>query len=513
MNVFIADDEQIILEGLKYVIDWNSIGFSLCGTASDGADAYNQIMALSPDLVLMDIRMPKLNGIEVVRKAVTNGYKGKFIILSGVADFKLAQSAMRCGVDFYLTKPIDEDELERAVVSVKKDIMETQHTQSIYEQYKSKARNQILNEILQGTADISRLDLKELNLEANLYQVISYENYNQSFAYQTWDFEKLIRVTNKDSHSFDVISSDMRHIILLKGDFAISQFKRLIEHYRMTPQKGSPLDSIFISYGRIVSRLSEVTISYEEVKKLTVRRFFCKENQHVVSYEQLADIKDIPVLIHKDTYQIYSQKILGYIQSRNTMQLKDTLNELSELMQTVSATIQDIKLTLLDIYISVKQQLLQLFPNSEIPVPPNATVISLFEKKYYLYEIMDFLWEQFDLMMRIVGVSNSSNVLDDIKYYIDHNYDKDLKLESIAPLFGYSSSYLGKLFSKDGVNFNTYLDTVRIREARKLLVNPNLKVYEIAEKVGYKDVNYFHIKFKKYTNTSPAEYRKNALPS
>ena len=87
----------------------------------------------------------------------------------------------------------------------------------------------------------------------------------------------------------------------------------------------------------------------------------------------------------------------------------------------------------------------------------------------------------------------------------------DLKLESIAPLFGYSSSYLGKLFSqKEGINFNTYLDHVRINEAKKLLKNPNLKVYEIAAKVGYKDVNYFYIKFRKNTGTSPADYRQNS---
>ena len=109
-----------------------------------------------------------------------------------------------------------------------------------------------------------------------------------------------------------------------------------------------------------------------------------------------------------------------------------------------------------------------------------------------------------------VGYSSGENVLDEVLYYIHRNYRENLKLETIAPLFGYSSSYLGKIFSKKlGINFNTYVDNVRIEEAKKLLEENTLKVYEIAEQVGYSNVDYFHKKFKKVTGTSPAEYRKN----
>lgn len=102
--------------------------------------------------------------------------------------------------------------------------------------------------------------------------------------------------------------------------------------------------------------------------------------------------------------------------------------------------------------------------------------------------------------------------MDEVLYYIHHNYKENLKLENIAPLFGYSSSYLGKVFSKKlGINFNSYVDQVRIDEAKKLLSQEALKVYEIAEQVGYSNVDYFHKKFKKYEGTSPAEYRKNLL--
>ena len=112
------------------------------------------------------------------------------------------------------------------------------------------------------------------------------------------------------------------------------------------------------------------------------------------------------------------------------------------------------------------------------------------------------------MIIRSIGTHSSESIFDDLLDYINHNYAQPLKLETLSPLFGYNSSYLGKLFyQKMGVNFNNYLDQVRIRQALKLLEETDRKVYEIATIVGYKNVDYFHIKFKKQMNLSPAEYR------
>ena len=93
--------------------------------------------------------------------------------------------------------------------------------------------------------------------------------------------------------------------------------------------------------------------------------------------------------------------------------------------------------------------------------------------------------------------------------YINRNYYKDIKLESLAEIFNYNSAYLGKLFkSIEGESFNTYLDKIRIEKAKLLLVDDNLKVYQVCEKIGYKNIDYFHSKFKKYVGTSPLSYKK-----
>ena len=116
------------------------------------------------------------------------------------------------------------------------------------------------------------------------------------------------------------------------------------------------------------------------------------------------------------------------------------------------------------------------------------------------------------MWMHSVGYSSGENVLDEVLHYIQHNYQENLKLEIIASLFGYNSSYLGRLFTKKlNVNFNTYLDQIRVEKAKELLHNRSLKVYEIAKMVGYHNVDYFHRKFKKQEGTSPAEYRKQIM--
>lgn len=509
MNVLIVDDERIVLNGLKHIIDWNHLGFSICDTAMNGEEALEKILVFNPDLVLLDIRMPKLPGIEVVKQASSRGYTGKFIILSGVSDFKLAQTAMRHGVDFYLTKPIDEDELEQAVHSIATLISKETKKQSSYFQYRAKAKQEILKDILQDTCDYHTLDLDDLQLNANVYQVVAYENYNQEYFHPSWNFADLIRVTNQDNNSFDIIELNQQKIVLLKGDYAISKLNNMLKHYQVAPQKGSPFDSIFLAYGQKVARIRDIYLSYQDVVLLSNRRFFCQENQHIVGYEELIAKENQLNDITQNMAQDYAERFANYIQSNNQTLTTALLKELTLGLTHSKSEIAAIKHLLVDIYILVKQKIMQIYRNVDIAFMANASVIDLLDHKYYLYEIIAFLAEQFDLWTHCVGYSSGENVLEEVLYYIQNNYQENIKLEAIAPLFGYNSSYLGKIFSKKlGVNFNSYVDQMRINEAKKLLEQEELKVYVIAEKVGYKNVDYFHRKFKKYIGTSPLEYRK-----
>lgn len=516
-TVFIADDEQIIRDGLKYIMDWNQLGFSICGESGNGEETLKLILELNPSLVLLDIRMPKMYGTDIIRLSREKGYTGKFIILSGYSDFTYAQTAIRYGVDFYLTKPIDEEELKDAVIKIK-DLMESEkEKQTNFHILKKKAKNVILHEIVTGTysqseAPLTEQDMSELLLDAESYQIVIYETFNKISDDPCYNFAELLKITNKGNHTFDSFEEDGNDIILLKGEFAQNKFKDFLNHYeKEVPQKGSPLDTIFLAYGRPVKSLDEVYLSYEEAISLLSRRFFCIQGQHTLGYEELPQVKNKDDEVTPEKMTEYCNLLVGYLQTFNRKKVAETLFSLEEYLYNVKNNISTVKLFLTDLFLQIKEKINHIYSTIDIPFPSNSNIIDKIENCYYLYEIILFISEQTESIMSSTGNPSRDSVLDDILYYIDHNYQTNIKLETIAPLFGYNSAYLGKIFTKStGESFNSYVDHRRIDQSKELLLENQLKVYEIAERVGYKNVDYFHKKFKKYVGESPAEYRKNS---
>ena len=516
-TVLIADDEQNIREGLKYIIDWKSLGFEICGEAANGEDALQFILKKNPCLVLLDIRMPKLYGTDIVRIAREKGYCGRFIILSGYSDFAYAQTAIRYGVDFYLTKPIDEDELLSSLQKII-DILERERSRSDnFQLMRKKAKNVILHEIVTGSytpsdaSAFSQEDLREMNLEADIYQVVIFEKFGQKPEDASYSFADLLKVTNKGNHTFEHFEEEGNEVILLKGSFALTKFQDFLGHYeKRRLQEGSPLDSLFLAYGRPVSGLDEIHLSYEEASTLRRRRFFCTQGQHTLGYDELPNMNRPSQEISDQKLEEYCDLLTDYLLSFNRKKVAETLFALEEYLYDVKDSIDAVKLFLTDLYLRMKERVTHTYSNVSIPFPTNAQAIDRLDSCHYLYEMILLISEQSEMIMNATGNSSRDSVLDDILYYIDHNYQNNIKLESIAPLFGYNSAYLGKIFNKAiGESFNSYIDHRRIEHSKELLAENRLKVYEIAEQVGYKNVDYFHKKFKKYVGMSPAEYRKN----
>lgn len=518
-TVLIADDEQNIREGLKCILDWENLGFEICGEAANGDETLALILKINPSLVLLDIRMPKMYGTDIIRISREKGYKGKFIILSGYSDFTYAQAAIRYGVDFYLTKPIDEDELLQAVTKIKSTLESERLKLDNIQLLKKKAKNVILSEIITGVYESSSSkpltteELEEMNLVADTYQVVIYEKFGSNPGDASYNFADLLKITNKGNHTFDHFEEDGNEVILLKGTFALSKFQSFLAHYEQNPpQAGSPLDSLFLAYGRPVTNLDEIYLSYEEAFTLCTRRFFCIQGQHTLGFEELPDVRKCNLEITNDKLEEFCSLLTDYLMAFNRKKVAETLYDLEEYLYNVKNNIITVRLFLTDLYFRMKEKVNHTYAALEIPFPTNTAAIDHIERCHYLYEIILFISEQTQKVIDTAGNSSRSTILDDILYYIDHNYQNNIKLESIAPLFGYNSAYLGKIFNKSvGESFNAYVDHKRIEQSKELLMENRLKVYEIAEQVGYKNVDYFHKKFKKYVGMSPAEYRKDIL--
>lgn len=519
-TLFIADDENSIREGLKQIIDWEALGFQLCGEASNGKAALSQILALHPDLVLLDVKMPGLHGTEVIRLARESGFQGKCIILSGYSDFKYAQEAMKSGVRFYLTKPIDEDELYQTVSQIRDELALTKQNSSHLNTYKNKAKSIVLQELMENTlsSPLSAEDRHAFGLTADLYQVTICEDLHALNMPAAHAFANLLQVTNRDNNLFEHLQIRNRDVLLLKGERGLHKLTELLDRIDQDESVGkNPGEAIFLAYGRPISLLENIHVSYEDAVALLDHRFFCPPEQHVIGFEMLPTVQKDGVLpkeepdfsLSPEYLSEYTGRMCDCLSSYNRRMTVDILQELALCLERFSDDIPQIRLFLTDLFLQIKEKMTRHYPTLTLPFRSNSEAINFIHKSNYLYEILRFISEQFEAVMCALGNSAKDTILYDVLFYIDHHYKENIKLEAIAPLFGYNSAYLGKIFTKSvGESFNAYIDHKRIDRSKELLLENNFKVYEIADQVGYKNVDYFHKKFKKYVGMSPAEFRK-----
>ncbi len=510
-KVLIADDEKIIRMGLTRIVDWSAFGFEIAGEAANGSEALAMIEEKKPDLVMFDIRMPKLHGLDALKEAREKGFTGKVIILSGYSDFSYAQTAISHGILSYLTKPVDVEALSAALIKAKKQLDEERAMIALDTLFAEKAKKTLLTDYLNGTIPAEDVDFSRLDLNRESFRVLCFEKYREEDPL-SYSFSDLLRVTNQNGNAYEELFIDGIGVILLKGAHPVEKFQTLLSHYEQEiyppPEKHSPLDSLFIACGSIVNSPAELPASYAVARSLIDHRFFCDKHQHIMTDDRIPREEPgaRPV---KDRLTEISDSFVNHIQAFNRNKIAEELKSLENTLYHAPLSVREEKDFLVDLYLRIKERLILLYSSREISFAENSEAISFLMRSRYLYEIVLFLSEQFDRIMTSIGYSSRDSIIDDVVHYIDHNYKENITLENIAPLFGYNSSYLGKIFNRRmGTNFNTYLDKLRIEHAREILSTTKLQVYKVAEMVGYRNVDYFHIKFKKYEGMSPAEFRK-----
>lgn len=379
--------------------------------------------------------------------------------------------------------------------------------------YRRKARGVILKDVLLGMTHLSERLLFDLHIDADIYQVIICEKYSSANQDTHYRFADMLRIANQDNQFYDDIVIDQGEVFLLKGSYAINKFNALMQQCEQekTLQKWSPLDSFFIASGRCVHTTDEIPMSYSDARFLLERRFFCNRGQHVIDCGALPAPTESLRTIDPELLTEYTTILVNNIQIFSRSGIGMVLSRMQKTLCQVTNPIDDIKLFLIDLYLCIKEKMSHLYPNAHIPFVGNTELIKFIHTRYYLYEILQFFTEQLESMMFSIGHTSRESVLDDVLYYINHNYADNITLDNIAPLFGYNSSYLGRIFSKKmGENFNSYVGRVRIEHAKEMLRQEDTRIYVIAEKVGYRNADYFHIKFKEYVGVSPAEYRKRS---
>ncbi|MDO7907891.1 response regulator transcription factor [Paenibacillus sp. JX-17] len=515
-KVLIADDEPMIREGLASIMEWEELGYSVAATAANGREALQKYQEVQPDLIIIDIRMPGMTGLEVIRELRQSGASVHFIILSGYADFDYAKEAITMGVNSYLLKPVDEDEMKEELLRIHTMLVREQNNGPRQVQEEMIYRDHLVEALLFSSESLSgdRDPAVQLNLNWPSYQVILLELLNENGS----DSLAEAAVKRRISELFDlrdrgILFSAGYHVgILLREPVYGTEAARLLSE-ELTEAASTWGYRIFGAAGESVTDLHELTASYAVASRLLSFRFLYREQRlmlpqdlsvlesSVAAEERAGDEDSDQDPVH------YAEKLYYALDIVSLEAVKRVLAEMKDVLPRYYRTEQSLKNGFAQVF-SLAMNKLSASQSGRLDTLQDTTALL---SEVYRQPTLDCLVlraeEQLSQLISHLGGSSKDIVLKQMVDFIRRNYSENLKLELLAEIFNYNSGYLGKLFkSHTGESFNAFLDKVRIENAKELL-SQGLKVHQVAERVGYGNVDYFHSKFKRYVGSSPSSYR------
>lgn len=523
LKVYIADDEKGIRTLLQHIIEWDKLSLTMIGSSDNGLDALDEIIELHPDIVITDIQMYGLNGLDLIQKV--RGYYEDlhFIIISGYQFFEYAHTAIKYGVDDFVLKPISKKEIN--------DVL-------------GKIANNIKKEALSNSVSVqdSRNNIREsfLNIFITDTTKTLIEQVNTKYHY---DFKEGI-------FSCCIIKLDCKDV---RNDFLEHMYSQIKEHIYQSIKKlyielyyekqvffnnnnlifivnypENQKNLIYDSYERLFQTVQMITRPYKII------------NSSFAIGLPVNDIKELHHSFISATHACKSRLQLGCNRIIHASSLLLDGSQIDHINFNYTSIENSIEL--LDsnmVYNGLKQQIhlyepyLTKYPYNIIPVAtelynlysiiirryfPNVTLIStdVFKNQLETMFTKEDIWKCLSdtIINTIVCIQGEkrddiSRTLNKAKQFIDENYSKEIGLNEVAKELYLNPNYFSALFKKEsGINFHNYLTSVRMNKAKVLLKEKRYNIQEISEMVGYKDTKHFSKLFKKEVGLNPSDYRK-----
>ncbi|MGB4660102.1 MAG: response regulator [Mobilitalea sp.] len=531
-KIFLVEDEIVVREGIKNNINWEENGFKIVGDESDGELAYPMIIKEQPDILITDIKMPFMDGLELSKLLKKDMPQLKIIIISGYSDFGYAQRAIDIGVSEYLLKPITSQKLVAAVKNAAIVIEKDREDKQVMEQYQhliyqkqGEKRKDFFNSLVNGKMSLSQIIEQEeelgINMVASTFCIMLFQLKAQEDMYEYSDeivqcelrmVEELKKYTEIKVFERDVDG----WAFILQGDNE-EQINTLIQDLRnMLIQICDKKVHYFSGIGRIVHRIRDLQQSYLDANSAFSMRYFENEDKFL-SYHDVRNIKEQignRININELNLDKIDRNLVEEFLKRGMMQ--DVDGFVDSYFDSLGSNVLNSTLfrqyVVLDGYFVVMKFLQQLeYPKKQMQDNMKDTndiigQLSSIEDCYTFFK---------NILKKTIDLRNKNSqrryvaLIENAKEYIQNNYAlNDVTLDKVASNVNMSPNYFSSLFNQEtGITFIEYLTDIRMEKAKEYLRCTNKRITEIGYLVGYLDSHYFSYIFRKTQNCTPSEYR------
>lgn len=518
-SIMLVDNEAAIIKGLTNGMDWGKCGCRIAATAANGLKAVAQLQTGPVDIIISDIRMPGMDGLELAQWVQANMPRTKVILLTGFPDFDYAKQAINYRVVDFVLKPSTEENLARALEKAKRILLEEEDQQLTVQKLKDQTRQSILlqqNLLLYDLlyhANISAVytcnRVAELRLPLLSYYVIRF-----GVASKAEGCDYSLFVQQAQAIFSDVFSTLEIHFVPKSDRFCYTVLCAPPD----TPVKSRCQQAVAIANEQSEFMLS-VGISRHHKDPLTMRAaaFESTHAQQFAEYSlQLPVIcyEQMPELAHQDWKRVTDElkALESAMEQQSRQKAEDAYERLFRFIRGQKLPVVSVQQICSIIYNFSLTMLLNFDMVEQMPGNSILSIEQLFENaslEAIEAQLHSFVTGVLDCV--ICNHTNIDDIVFFIKRHVDQYFAKELSLESLARQVHLSPSYLSKLFKREiGQNLSVYILNVRIEKAKLLLRSTNMKTYEIAEAVGINDPVYFSKLFKKTALCKPKEYRMNA---
>lgn len=544
-KLILAEDEEDVREGIIAQIDWEQYGFEVVEQAENGREAADAIDRLLPDVVVTDIQMPFMNGLQLAEWIRSRHPNTKIIILTGYDEFEYAQKAIKLQIDEYILKPFSSQELIDVLLKVRAtietEIAEKENVFVLSEHYRKSLpvlREQFLSTLVSRrlrSAEIAEKSTEYgIPLTGELFQSsvisIDYIRQDRSSGLQEGRPVSLRDTGDRNLQLYAVLNiaeeicqkHSFGKVFIHRDDVVLLSVSQSTEESDITARTFAILEEICQNVQRFLKLT--VTAGAGTVCKAPSMLFHsfgdalqALDYRLILGNNRVIWIEDVESRSSRmlDYDELTQQSLIRTIKLGTVQELREVVDELFRGLDTEQVSAQDYQIFLLEIITSILRVAKESGSGTYDFIGPGLTSLSDMNKFNNLEEARQWIITVCSRLMDSIASERQSSykqLIDQAKEFIRSHYEEsDMSIGRVCQHLHISTGYFSSIFKKEmKMTFVSYLLQIRLEAAKELLRATELKAFEIAERIGFADPNYFSFCFRKKYGQSPKEYKNSA---